>query len=306
MKTTKAPKPDTAFILNVLTGPNAGASVSLDPGRFSLGSDDDNDVILAGLSPQSLDMKLSAGSAHLTAKSDGAQLRRVGRSAPFPAGQSQTVALPATIQLAPEVIIQLASTLDPAPTWQRTPWLAAAAALVVGCWLGANVFQGDTAAGPAMADAQPTVQSAPAPNAVAATSPQMGCDGDCVENGKRVLRERIAAAGLTGLSLETEGGVLRLTGKLAPDQFDTWRQIRTGFEAEFGRSLPVVASIEAGETQPILSVSSIWLGSRPEVRTKGGNALRIGDSTNDGWVVKSIEKGRIGLEREGQSAEVRF
>lgn len=294
-----------SFVLSVLTGPNAGASVALPAGHYQLGADSENDIVLAGLQPEAMEMRLNGATAVLTARSDGAQLCRSGKKSALSVGRNLSVNLPATLRLAPEVMLQVASAVDQAPVWRRAQWIGYAAALTAGCWLGANVLAG--AGGGGMARAVTDMPDTPEiAAAVATTSPRMSCDSACVDNGARVLNERIAAAGLNGLTLKKEAGILRLSGAILPDQFDTWRLIRTGFEAEFGRSLPLVATIEAGEAKPILAVSSIWLGSTPEVRTKGGNVFHIGDSTNDGWIIRSIEKGKIGLERADQQAEVRF
>ena len=139
-----------------------------------------------------------------------------------------------------------------------------------------------------------------------ATSPLMACSGDCVDLAAKSLQEQMLAAGLEGMNVLVEDGILRVTGALPTDRTDSWRQLRTRFESEFGQSLPLVVQVQEGSSSPILAVSSVWLGNAPEIRTKGGAVLRIGDSTGDGWVIRAIAKGEIQLERGSQTTSVRF
>lgn len=312
--------PAGGFVLSVLTGPNAGASVSLGAGRYTLGGDDDNDVVLAGLDDRVIGLSMKGKFAVANPLVDGvewsAQMSE-GFQPLTTMGAPHQIRLPIRLRLAPDVLVQVSGDQAEAPAGPRVFIGIGLAALIAGSWLGATLFSQTPS--PALARAPEPVMTAAelAPDAPAVedqvqtaatairSSPRLDCIGDCIEAAEQELQQRLETAGLTNLTLVHENGVLRLGGTLLPEQFNTWRQIRTNFEAEFGQSLPIVTAINS-ESAPILSVSSVWLGENAEVRTKTGNVYRIGDKTRDGWTVQTIERGRVEFERDGQLVTVRF
>lgn len=303
------------FVLSVLAGPNAGASVSLEAGRYTIGSGDGNDLVLAGLSDQVINLTLRGEAIIANPFVDGVGLIGEAVSPLTVMGAPHQIKLPARLRLAPDVTVQLTGGV-PRPSSDRRVLVGVGmAALFIGCWLGAALFTQSPVPvlaslnGSAVAEV-PEQMAEAVPTEVAAaprisSSPQLECFGDCILAAEAELKSRLAAAGLTNLTLSHESGVLRLGGTVLPEQVNDWRQIRTKFEAEFGQSLPIVTAIES-ETAPMLAVSSVWLGENAEVRTKTGNVYRVGDRTRDGWVVRKIDRGSVEFERDGQLVAVRF
>lgn len=307
-----------SFVLSVLTGPNAGASVSLEAGRHTIGSDDSNDIILAGLGDQVINLSLKGAAVIANPIVDGIGLVGEGANGVAPLtvkGAPYQIKLPARLCLGSDVMVQLSGGVQRPSTDRRMLVGVGLAALFFGCWLGAALFTqsptpvlaglGSSAAADVSARVALTEPAELAVTPRISNSPQLECFSDCVLAAEAELKSRLAAAGLNNLTLSHDSGVLRLGGTVLPEQVNDWRQIRTKFEAEFGQSLPIVTAIES-ETAPMLAVSSVWLGENAEVRTKTGNVYRVGDRTRDGWVVRKIDRGSVEFERDGQLVAVRF
>lgn len=140
-----------------------------------------------------------------------------------------------------------------------------------------------------------------------ATSPRIGpCQGACLVQAAAGLRAGLEAGGLSGITVEPADGVLKVAGSLPASQMADWERLRTRFEAEFGQSLPLIVSMNNAADAPALAVASVWLGAMPEIRTKNGQILRVGDATPDGWTIRSIGKGQIALARGDREVTVNF
>ncbi|AGT08870.1 SctD/MshK family protein [Paracoccus aminophilus] len=312
-KTMAETKP---FLLTVLSGPNAGASARFAPGKLSIGGGAGDQIILAGVAPGCLALRASAAHLRLVAKVEGLRLDEggLGELHELPPEHPVEIALPVTLQLNDETAILLT---QPGAVARAGISLQAgvgifALTLAAGLWLGAEF--GGGAARPtlmplAQAEAATLTPEAPKtalPTRLAATSPRLVCGPDCVSEATAALAARLGEAGLSGLHLTSEAGVLRVRGTLSRDQAESWRQIRARFESDHGQSLPLISEIAEGQPAPVLAVASVWLGARPELRTKSGTVLRIGDMTNDGWRIEAISRSEIALARGDERLAVRF
>lgn len=306
--------PSQPFLLTVLTGPHAGASTGFGPSRLRVGGGEGDDVILAGVAPACLTLRAEGEMLRLASRSGaGRHDGQTGFAALPDDGSVVEAAMPATLRLNDETTILL-SRLAPSSA-SRHGWRAglgmAALALAGGLWLGAQIGPGGDVLPNSAMQAQATeiprpvavtVSTAPAPQA----EPRPRCDADCIDGVAAMFGSRLADAGLNGLELTPDRGVLRVTGALGPGQAEIWHNQRTRFESEFGQSLPLIIDLTEGQPDPVLAVASVWLGSLPEIRTKSGAALRKGDRTDDGWIVSDIASGVITLSRNGRQVQLRF
>lgn len=311
------------FLLTVLTGPNAGASAKFAEGRLRIGGGDEDEIVLAGLPPACLTLRTSGGRLAAVAGTEGVSSHDAGSGQDVALVKDGTVfktELPATLRLNSETMITI-SRLGASRHLSLGVGAAAgvaAATLAVGLWAGA--YFGDVP-GPGQARAaalQPepaALASAPAPAAAPAAEPEpeieadlqhISCDSACATAAVDALQETLIDAGLDGLSVVPSDGVLRVRGELQSDRIEQWRDIRARFETEFGQALPLIVEIGEGAPDPVLSISSVWLGAAPEIRTKSGKVLRIGDATGDGWTISSIAKGEIVLQRGERMRSLRF
>ena len=325
------------FLLTVLTGPNAGASVGFAGGRTRLGGGRDDKIVLAGVPPGAITFSAEGNRLRLIAKAEGLALRDIetgGDRALVASDKVQEFGLPATLRLNHETTVNI-SRLTPEKLrgTGRMKWLGAGAILLAaGLWLGANL--GDSvppespgepsiarlsevpsAPGPEPVEASPPVEPAaepvleqPTEIAAEPASPAEteACDAACLQTRMEGFQLRLDEAGLDGLKIAAEGGVLRVSGTIASDQAATWRDVRARAEAELGQSLPLLVQITEGAPEPVLAIASVWLGKTPEIRTKAGKVLRIGDTTDNGWTVSDISKNGVELKRGERSMNVRF
>ncbi|SMO45124.1 SctD/MshK family protein [Paracoccus laeviglucosivorans] len=310
------------YLLTVLTGPNAGAAAGFAPGKISIGGGADDQIILSGVAPGSLALRAAEHRLRLAASAPDIAFHdaQTGELTQMGQGAVHELPLPATLHLNEQTTIVL-SRLGPPQRrgiGLQTGLGIAALAMALGLWIGAQ-FGGpanlalaalpeaaNSIAAPPDAPDQQAVIRAARNAALVATSPRIECGADCVANVAAAFEERLAQAGLEGLSLAVDQGVLRVTGTLTPEQAEIWRQLRARFESENGQSLPLITKISEGEPEPVLAVASVWLGKTPEIRTKGGTILRIGDETGDGWTVDAITREAIRLSRGERHMIVRF
>lgn len=313
------------YLLTVLSGPNAGATAGFAAGRLRIGGAADDQIVLAGVAPGALRLHADGDRLHVSAAAPGIRHHDIstGEVPALPVkGTPLATGFPATLQLGDDTLISIAR-LGPAPT--RRPALHAGlglamVALAAGLWIGAQFGGPATQAraalpepsaentrghtgGPASPGIADTVTAA---GQLAQTAPRPECGSECMDRVADAFASRLEAAGLAGIQITAEDGVLRATGAIAPGQTDIWQQERAGFEAEFGQSLPLITRITQGDPAPVLAIASVWLGKTPEIRTKAGAVLRVGDTTGDGWQVSAITRGEIRLDRDGRQIKVRF
>lgn len=311
------------FLLTVLTGPNAGASAALNGGRCQIGGGPDDDIILEGVPAGALAIALKDQRLRMQARGAGISLMDGRHAQTLPDGQARIGTLPAMLRLTQDTTVAISRARP--DTASRMPLrmavLLAAVTLGTGLLIGLQIPPG-TARLPGL-EAQaarldpiphPPIQAATgtAPTqitagALQATSPRLtACIGTCQSDAAEALRTRLAAAGLEGLQVAPSDGVLRVSGVMPADKASHWRELRSQFETDFGRSLPLIVDIANGTDTPALAVASVWLGGNPELRTKTGQTLREGDRTADGWTVNRITSGRISLSRDTRQVDIRY
>lgn len=309
------------FCLTVLAGTNAGATAPLDPGRTVIGGAVTDGIVLDGALPGHVSVTLQGERVRLAAGGPGVAVGDgFGPAQPLQEGQARILSLPVMVRLNDDTLLNLTRRMPvqgravPATMAALASIVALAGGLLVGLQMPDSVRAASemkAEAAPSPAHTAPPLAATVAPRAptapLRAMSPQMGpCDTDCQAEAQARLRERLDKAGLNDLSLNTEAGVLRVSGALPEGGQQRWEDLRKDFETTYGGSLPLLISIGPGAGGPSLAVSSIWLGHRPELRTRSGEVLRIGDLTSDGWTVKGIRPGAITLTRNDAETVVNY
>lgn len=281
------------FLISVLTGPNAGAVMPLAAGRASVGSGDDDLMLLDGVQAAALSLTLSGETVRLEAPvatlHDGATLPTKTR-------------LPVTLRLNDETLINI-SRATPMPDGRVAPAMVALAGLLafgLGLLGGAMV----PSTNPAMAEA-PAQEALP--RLVEAPPPQtrVACAADCLTEAATALRGALDLAGMSEVEVATGKGILKVTGTIAETDRARWRDLRAAAEARMG-GLPMIVELATGNPKPVLTVTSVWLGPKPELRSGAGETLGVGDRTADGWTVQAIEAGQVTLQRGERVVPVSF
>lgn len=305
---------DFTYVLTVLTGPNAGAQERLDKRRFRIGSSSEADFILDDFEGPDVEISVARGKLRVVSERDEVQCQSGKTCLP---GKPLFTDMPATLRLDDRVQINLSAAC--AAKTRRSSGLrigamvVMAAALVGGVVYAAQQAQVLKTSKDAMSyqalafdSEQAAIESAaaivtdkPEPKIV---EPQV-----TTADAADALGQALAAAGLTGIEVTPDLGVIRVSGLYSPSQKSDWTQVRDIYEAEFGHIAPLLITIDQEDTvKPPLAVASVWLGEKPELTTRSGKVFSIGQVTETGWRVSEIMHKAVLLERGSQKIVIDF
>lgn len=116
------------------------------------------------------------------------------------------------------------------------------------------------------------------------------------------LRERIASAGLDGLSVVPDGRSLSVSGVVRADQTAAWEAIQQWFDRTFGGRYVLTSLVAnaAATKAPAFTFQAVWFGKNPYVIDGRGDRRYPGAALQDGWTLKAIERGQIVVARDGE------
>lgn len=289
---------DQGYTLTVENGPQAGASLLLQPGRTLVGTGLDSDVVVSDGLMATAHFAVECGSS-VVLRALTADVR-LGRGASLRPGEARAAAAGARFTAgvtgfridAPEVRVSLARS-----DWRSRLVAPAAIAVTAAALLVIQVPHGDTS----VASRMPVDRVAPVQ--VTGAMPSVPTPADLVE----VLSGRMVAAGLSGLrfGVGTDGAV-DVSGSLSPDQQAGWADIKRWFDGRYGgRAVLVDRAGLSAPTAP-LSVAALHTGTSPFVIDRDGHKLFPGSELADGWRIDSIEPSRVLVRRGDQVLAVRF
>ena len=284
-----------------MTGPNAGGQTTLASGAFTIGSDPSCDVVLDDVAERVACVALSGSRAGVEPAITGLSILGLGEIEP---GRARRVEMPATIRLPGEVSLHLCRAV-PERKRRASPIPLAIMAVAVGGFalvasahIRVGTSQATAAVAPqaaAQAEEEARAIRAAAEIASVEASEVEGPCTDCAREGAAALLEMVAAKGMAGLEVAAEGDVVRVSGRRDPRQDDGWREISRAYDAEWGGRAPMLIDVSETSGIPPITVASVWLGDAPEVVTRDGDRLRVGDVTDGGWTVSEIAAGQVAL-----------
>lgn len=289
---------DQGGILTVEDGPQAGASLLLQPGSTLVGSDLDSDVVVTDCLMAAAHFVVECGPA-VVLRAVAADVRLHRGACLRPGEAHATVSSMRFTAGGTGFRLDAMQARVPAacPDWRSR--LAAPAAIVVtaAALLVVQVPHGDTS----VASRLPIDRVAPVQ--LAGALPSVPTSADLVE----ALSGRMVAAGLSGLrSGVGADGAVDVSGSLSPDQQAAWADIRHWFDGHYGgRAVLVDRAGLSAPTAP-LSVAALHAGASPFVIDRSGHKLFPGSELPDGWRVDSIEPSRVLVRRGDQVLAVRF
>jgi type III secretion protein D len=270
---------DRLWRFEIAGGPNAGASVTLAPGRYRLGSNAANDIVLAdpAVSPSHAVLDLAPGRAGITALVPGVMLQRRR----LPSGASGT--------LASGTVVTLGATrlrfAGPPAASRRSGSLAMAMSLALAAVVGAGAAYRIAApiAARTAVDAPPAIQPAAA---------------GTLNGAAAALRTHLAARHLaSGLQITAIDGVVLATGRILPQDRTAWLAAEQWFDARFGTRYALadrVGTATPGQ-MPQLQVSAVAMAPVPNVITRDGQHYTVGAVLKGGWSVDRITPHAITL-----------
>ncbi|MGI4793820.1 MAG: SctD/MshK family protein [Janthinobacterium lividum] len=112
---------------------------------------------------------------------------------------------------------------------------------------------------------------------------------------------------LDGIALDSlSDGAMRASGALFEAQASRWADFKKWLDAQSSGKLVLVDTVTTGSKLPSLAIQSAWLGEAPYVIDGQGDKLFVGADIENGWIIQSIEPGRVNLRRGRQQMAVRF
>lgn len=325
------------YMLTVLTGPNAGAQQRLTHKKVVLGSSDAADIVLDDFDGPDVELAFARDRLRVLTQRDGVTTQAGAACVP---GEPLYLKVPSTLRLSSRIQINVCAAAGELPSrlWQR---LAATIAVIgllgAGAYVAQNVGGLELIAGArASADPGPMDQVEAMPKkdnrfalidpAIVAPAESFSGDGSrslaplpeavplaivpkpalTVDDATEMLQQELTNADLAGLEVKPDAGVLRVVGMISPRQNSAWRKIRRAYDGKFAHIAPLLLDIEEQNETPPLAVASVWLGKDPEVITRDGLSLALGETTENGWRVETIEANAVRLVRGRQTIVIDF
>jgi hypothetical protein len=220
--------------------------------------------------------------------------------------------MPATLHLTDDIQVNLsAAHAARKPGGRtRTGTLIAAALIVCGLLLGAQQIAGFRMFGDATASVStpdPLKLAQQQAAAIVAAPPEPAPEPRVTPlQASQALTTAVLDAGLSGLVIERDQGVIRVSGLYTDAQVAAWQRIRKSYDSTYGHIAPLLIAIEEESSAPPLAVASVWLGDRPEVTTRTGEVFHLGQVMETGWRVAAIKRKSVHLERGQQRIVIDF
>jgi len=279
---------DRGWRLEIADGPNSGAVLSLAPGRYRLGSDTGDDIVLADreVVPSHAVLQLTAEHGDITPLADGVVLQR----RTLRMGQPKMLRRGAVLTIG-GTRIRVAETGATERPQRRT--LVTACLALLGVLGAAAVYHG---AVPVRVGA--TEVSAPATHAPAPTMLT-----EAVVDFRRYL-------GTTGLAqtvrINASGDVVVANGTITPDDRGRWLDAQKWFDGHIsGRiALRDTVNVAGAVAPPQLAIAAVSMEPVPNVVTQDGQHLVVGAVLQDGWHIERITLEAVMLSRGGHEVRI--
>lgn len=283
---------DPPYLLTVLSGPNAGAELGLSGAKKTLGGNALQDIQLDGLPGEAARFMLDRN--QLVVKPFGGVEIVTRDGATLSPERSTKLPLPAQITVDGQTSLHICRMHAPqGAVSRRVPILAAAAAVIALIGFGFSTLL--STSGFATASTAPFPQSVTETQSDTPVVVAAGCANTCVEDAEAAFRKLVADAELLGVTVVSEGTILRVStqGLAAGDA--RWAKIRATYDRVWSTRVPLLVERAVPLPKAPFTVQSVYLGERPEVTTRDGEVFRIGSTVPGGWTIAAIEAGSIDL-----------
>jgi Inner membrane component of T3SS, cytoplasmic domain/Inner membrane component of T3SS, periplasmic domain len=262
----------------VADGPNAGASVTLAPGRYRLGSAADNDIVLAdpAVSASHAMLELAPGRAGITALAPGVMLQRrrlrTGGSRPLTSGTLVTLGT---------TRMHFSGPTGEARSHGLVP-ITICLALV--SLLGTGIAY--RIATPEAVSAEP-----------ADPSPAQPGGATTLVNAVTAFRAHLIGKELGGVEVSAADGMVLATGTILPQDRRIWLDAEKWFDARLGDRYALADRVRvmASAELPDLQVAAVAMAPVPNVITPDGQRYMAGAVLRDGWSIDHITPHEITL-----------
>lgn len=275
-----------ALTLSVLDGVHRGVETPIMAENCTIGSASHCDVVLADdrIAPDHLRLRFYGRQVAVDAI--GGDVGIEGR-APVPQGHGARVALPVTLTLG-DVRLQVRRPALPAgmaPRW--LPLFGLGLAGLIAAILFATQSNGFGTIGAVDRPATPT--------------PQIAATTTAQTDVAQTLRQHLTQAGVQGLDVTQDGRRVLVSGALPAAGMQAWQDAQQWFDGTYGGRYVLTSRVTAAPAggAPDFSFQAVWFGANPYVIDARGDRRYPGAALKDGWMLKSIDPGRITVTRNG-------
>jgi len=274
--------------LEIADGPNSGAIVSLAPGRYRLGSDTGDDIVLADrdVVPSHAVLELTAEHAGITPLATGVVLRRsalqTGRPAMLKRGAVVTIG---------GTRLRVAATEHAQRPRGRRSGVACLALLgVIGA---ATVYHSAT----------PVAVGATETNAPATLArPSL-----TLTQAVTAFRRYLAGTGIADtVQISAAGGAVVANGSIHAQDHGAWLDAQKWFDGHFGSQFALTSSVNVAEppNPPQLAIAAVSMEPVPNVVTQDGQHFVVGAVLRGGWQIASITPNDVILRCDGREVRI--
>lgn len=280
---------ECSWRLEIADGPNSGAVVSLAPGRYRLGSDTGDDIVLADqdVVPSHAVLELTADKAGITPMAGGIVLQRNA----LRTGQPKVLKRGAVVTIGGTRIRVAATAATHRPQGRR---LITGGLVLAGLIGAAVVYHG---AAPARVDPATEAHAAESAAAAPSTLPQAVAR----------FRDHLAGTGLAGkVEVSALGGVVLARGDIQAGDHDSWLEAQQWFDSHLGNRFALKDTVRAADSvqPPQLAIAAVSMEPVPNVVTQDGQRLVEGAVLQDGWKIDRITLSDVILRRGGHEVRI--
>jgi hypothetical protein len=291
-----APAKPGALSLDVLSGIHRGVQAPIDDDACMIGSSPNCDLVLGDRDIAAQHLQLRFYGKQVAVNAVGGAVVIDGRPT-LERGYGCRVNMPITLTVG-DTRLKIGRNASAAPMARRWGPLAAVALLALVMTPIVAVQAGISSLLPHKA----TTQSAEAGDDLTVASipmrPAIQSDGEVVAT----LREKLSEANLSGINVSADGRRIDVSGKVPKESLSAWREIQQWFDRSHGGRYVLTSLVSAAAVTdaPRFVFQAVFFGQNPYVVDARGERRYPGASLQDGWMLKSIEKGQILVVRGNQ------
>ena len=325
--------PSNCLTMSIESGLYAGSSHEFAPGRYTIGSSVDADIVLMETDVEPLHVLIDATGPEIQVEALAGKIS-VGAQKHLATGARQVVAMPLRMNIG-AVQLHFSRVGDSAPQSQGGPvgTSTSRSRLVMGVGLASVVSIAlmmhsladvpiSQTAGALHADLRQMLLASaanPADIRLAAVTgdavlreheggPSIPDPGsDTVRAAADAMRAEVERMGILNVQVEPGVGIVAATGTIDPKAAAQWQTVQRWFDERFEGDITLVngVSVRAEKVPVSLSIEGVWRGDHPHLLIRGQKYLE-GAMLDGGWAIERIEAEKVLLRREGKLVAVRY
>jgi hypothetical protein len=320
--------PSNCLTMSIESGLYAGSSHEFTPGRYTIGSSVDADIVLMEADVEPLHAVIDASGPEIQVEALAGRIS-VGAQKHLATGARQIVAMPLRMHIG-AVQLHFSRANDLGPQSRGGPFgpSTSRSRLLMGVGLVSIVSIGlmmhsmadvpiSQTTGAFHGDVRPVLLASTAnvpdvlPAEVARGAVPREREGDLasdkVKAAADAMRAEVERMGILNVLIEPGVGIVAATGTIDPKAAAQWQTVQRWFDERFEGDITLVngVSIKTEKVPVSLSIEGVWRGDHPHLLIRGQKYLE-GAMLDGGWAIERIESEKVLLRREGKLVAVRY